>query len=288
MMIKMLAGASGIACFLLVSAGVAQAEDPGWEGGFIGVGPDGVYEIDRYSYEITQISDVGIGDRYGTGGAAGWDFEHSGCVIAGYVKWSPEYDDCLYSIDCTTGAVTDLGRLWWDPADPHRDPDYGPLFHDIAYDITTDTMYGYSHNKGLFSIDPASMTFRKVGPWTCEPWGLESVPGRGLYAFTNDDEWLVLLDNTMGGHIIGDPGMGIREQGDIAWARRTKTLLAASRDELWRIDIDTGAGTLISSGGPHITGLAMPAHTPEPASCILLACSGLIVAIGRRRRNRTE
>ena len=281
MMIKMLASASGIACFLLVAAGVAQAGDPGWEGGFIGVGPDGIYEIDRYSYEITQISDVGIGQRYDTGGAAGWDFEHPGGVLASYYSSLDDLNH-LYSIDCGTGSITELGGVSWDP--PAFD---GGVFRDIAFDITTDRLYAYSHSTGTWHVDPATLLCNHMCSWACDMEGMEFVSGIGLCGFENDsDEFVRLTDeHHMGFAEIGPHGMGIRMDGDLAWDRRTKTLLAATGDELWRIDTDTGAGTLISSGGPHITGLAMPAHTPEPASCILLACSGIIVAIGRRRGN---
>gem|GEM_PF-6204133 len=270
-----------VVCLALLTPGIARAEDPGWEGGFIGVGPDGIYEIDRHTYEITQISDVGI---VGTGGASGWSFENPGRVLASYYSSLDDLNH-LYSIDCATGSIDELGGMSWDP--PAFD---GGVFRDIAFDITTDRLYGYSHSTGIWDVDSSTLLCDHVCGWALDMEGLEFVPGLGLCGFENDsDEFVRLSDEYMMGAVeIGPHGMGIRMEGDLAWDQRTRTLLAATGPELWRIDPDTGAGTLVSSGGPHITGLAMPAHTPEPASCVLLACSGIIVAIGRRRRSRAR
>lgn len=166
----------------------------------------------------------------------------------------------LMEIDPTTGVATFVATITG-----------GNTVGELAYDPTTDTLYAASTSTDqLWKIDYNTGVATLIGDFNrgaVDPvmHGLEyHPPTGGLFGIDYRDKGLVTIDKATGqANLVGiTPLTGF---GTIAWDAGRGVMFGgdSGTDSLWRIDLATGAGTLVgpfnSPAGSLGTGMAWSA-----------------------------
>lgn len=184
-----------------------------------------------------------------------------------YVIGYPSGD--LKTIDTSTGAITDVGATG-----------FGTQMRDIAYDPTTDSLFGVAidgFGTDLFTIDKTTGAITSIGPITglgspTYVMGLAIEPYTGLmYGIEIASSSLIAIDKTTGAASeIGPLGYTTRYSHGLSFSPAGGVLYLASIDfdtssqNMYTVDVYTGHASLIGSIGNDIAqlgafGIAEPA-----------------------------
>lgn len=203
--------------------------------------------------------------------------------------WAPDINsNTLLKINPLTGTGTPVGTFMTPAGAP-------VTMVSLAFDSSTGTMYGNTAvgfdattADQLFRIDPNTAQSVPIGTGI----GFNQVYALGfnnagkLYGVSNDTHQLLLIDTTLGtGGVVGP--VAPQSVFDIATRPEDGTSFAvnAFTNELYKIDLNTGATTLV---GPHtipthnMVGLAF-GPVPEPGTLTVLAIGAVIASVRRRR-----
>jgi len=191
--------------------------------------------------------------------------------------------DQLFTINLGTGAATAVGApgsLGYSSA------------NGLAYDPVAEVLYATDNSANqLFRINVSTGVGTAVATIS---GGFSQIEGLGydpftrtLYGLTQLQQRVVKIDTTTG---LATPLPAQLPEGvwrglDFDWERRQLFATAVSANSLlYRIDVDTGAPTLVGTlvNGGFVQGLAF---VPEPGAAMTCA-GGLALSALRRRRSR--
>jgi len=213
-------------------------------------------------------------------------------------------DGFLYGF--TTGDAPNPGWYRFDPTtlSPTRvgDLDIGLVFEGGLAFAPNGTLYGANQNEddaaGLFSIDPDTGQANLIGTISGGPRDINGLAWRG-------DGALIGLDRISNALLAIDPitalatpiiqiAPAVGTVGGMAVLDDTAYFVTSGpgepvpgSNELYRVDLFTGAYDRVGSLSPSITGTGVGGlAVPEPGTCFLLL--GLTAAMCRRRRSASS
>jgi hypothetical protein len=158
----------------------------------------------------------------------------------------------LYTADTTTGALTLIGGS-------------GTAYNGIAYDYTTDTMFGAS-SYNLYSIDVGTGAQTMIGTWGTSYLMIDiAVDSAGiLYGHDIVTDSMYTIDKGTGAAtLLGSTGQLSNYAQGMEYDFDNDILYAAgytSTGSLFTVDTATGLFTLVGNfaGGAEVDGLAIP------------------------------
>jgi len=169
--------------------------------------------------------------------------------------YASNYDtESLITIDTTTGNLTTIGNL-------------GLVMNGLAYDATTDKLYGCTYdgsaNSILYEINYYTGTCTQIGTISAGIIiGMAANSHGNLYGINISDDALYSIDKTTGtGTLIGALGYNLNYAQDIAFDKDNDKLygtLYATEGLLCEIDTTSGAVTVYNTTPCELTGLAFP------------------------------
>jgi DNA-binding beta-propeller fold protein YncE len=178
----------------------------------------------------------------------------------------------LKTVDTASGAITDIGATG-----------YGTQMRDIAYDPTTDTLFGGAINgfgTDLFTIDRTTGATKSIGTITglgspSFVMGMAVEPYTGLmYGIEIASSSLVAIDKTTGtASVIGPLGYTTRYSQGLGFNPKTGILYLTSIDidsssqNLYEVDIQTGHASLVDRIGNDIVQLGAFGVAEPAGSC---------------------
>ena len=210
--------------------------------------PEGPVKVNLASGDI-----IPIGSYSGTDFMPGADFIQDEWYLSSYDSKS------LLTIDTTSGDMNIIGNM-------------GYAMNGLAYDVTTDKLYGcasVSGNSILFEINYYNASVTQIGT-ICSGSiiGIAANSHGNLYGINITDDKLYKINKTTGaGTAIGSLGYDISYAQDIAFDRDNDNLygaLYADNGILCIIDTLTGAVTIFNEIPNEITGLAFPYSYTRP------------------------
>ncbi|MEQ9325620.1 MAG: hypothetical protein RIF41_41025, partial [Polyangiaceae bacterium] len=160
------------------------------------------------------------------------------------VYLSSTSNDSLYILDVPTGNVTLVGS-------------YGNsslVMHGLEWDSSTNTLYGYSLDDGLFSINTSTGLATQIGPAHNLGFGnlgYDSI-NDVMYVTMGDTDSLYIIDRGTGMlTLVGAMGGGTSNPQSLAFDPTTNTmyLMDTSSDLLYTLNLSTGVATSIGNFG---------------------------------------
>lgn len=206
--------------------------------------------------------------------ATAWDGSASGRGMTFNPLWQQRYGsrgDAMLVIDCCSNIGTgEMFGVW--ALEPYASPSL-EMF-GIEWNSSDSTIYGVS-NGDLYAIDPNDGAAFRIGS--------TGVAGASALAYdsTHDVMYMVSsagsfysVDLVSGNATLIGPLNGPSGIGDLAYAADDDSvyLLASDTNELYSINRQSGATTLLGSTGPgQLVGLAWIADPPPPV-CSYTSC----------------
>lgn len=229
---------------------------------------DGIYTIDQSNGALTKLG----GDN------VSWSDMSSDWRPGSFRLWALQgVQDKLFEVNSVTGSYLLVKQAINMPA-------------DIAFDITTGTLYGDLGNT-LYDVNLGGSGVVAVATLQRTLNGLAFDSAGVLYA-SDDDGNLVTVNKATGAvATVGSTGVGA--MADLAFRPEDGVLFGAGSTAdtniraIYRLDVSTGAASLVgtypspSGGSSAISGLAF-SPAPEP-SASLLAVLAMPVLLGRWR-----
>ena len=210
--------------------------------------PDGIIPEGPVKVNLATGDIVAIGSYSGTDFMPGADFVGGDWYASSYDGTS------LLIIDTTTGNLTTIGNI-------------GLVMNGLAYDATTDKLYGCAYdgsaNSILYEINYYTGTCTQIGTISAGIMiGIAANSHGNIYGINIFDDAFYSINKTTGaGTVIGALGYDIGYAQDIAFDKDNDKLygtLYASEGLLCEIDTLTGAVTVYNTTPCEITGLAFP------------------------------
>lgn len=210
--------------------------------------PDGIIPVGPVKVNLATGDIVAIGSYSGTDFMPGADFVKGDWYASSYDGTS------LLTIDTTTGNLTTIGNL-------------GLVMNGIAYDATTDKLYGCAYdgsaNSILYEINYYTGTYTQIGTIGAGVMiGIAANSHGNLYGVNISDDALYSINKTTGaGTVIGALGYDIVYAQDIAFDKDNDKLygtLYATEGLLGEIDTLTATVTVYNTTSCELTGLAFP------------------------------
>jgi len=196
---------------------------------------------------------LATGDIVPIGSYTGTDFMLGADFIKGDWYASSYNGKSLVKINTTTGNLTTIGNL-------------GLVMNGLAYDATTDKLYGCAYdglaNSILYEINYYTGACKKIG--TICPGnmiGLAANSHGNIYGINITNNSLYKINKTTGaGTVVGALGHDINYDQDIAFDKDNDYLYCTLYTEglLGVIDTLTGAVTVYDTTSCELTGLAFP------------------------------
>lgn len=242
-----------------------------------------LYEIDMSTGAKTQIGTVSA--NAGTTGGLAYDRLNNVMYLTSTSL------DSLFTLDIASGAATLVGA--YDPAVA------AIVMHGIEYDDSTSQLYGISiHNTGTFySINKTTGAATAIGTTT----GTASFQNLG---YNSDTDTMYMTSGGRTGGIaealhsinratgavtdIGPLGAVSTNPNGLAYNfdNDTMYMIDNTADNLFSVDLSTGAATVIgSTGAGNLLGLAYVNPVPEPATLAVLGL-GIFAALRRQKARR--
>lgn len=222
--------------------------DPIWGFAWNAYDPDDIIPQGPVKVNLSTGDIIAIGSYTGTDFMPGADF-------IGGAWYASSYDGTsLVTIDTTTGNLTTIGNL-------------GLVMNGLAYDATTDKLYGCAYdgsaNSILYEINYYTGTCTQIGTISAGIIiGMAANSHGNLYGINISDDALYSIDKTTGtGTLIGALGYNIGYAQDIAFDKDNDKLygtLYATEGLLCEIDTTSGAVTVYNTTPCELTGLAFP------------------------------
>lgn len=203
---------------------------------------------------------------------------YTGSGFAAGGTWGPDdtwyvtdyYSAALMIADQTTGALTTIGGS-------------GTAYNGIAYDFSTDTMYGAS-SYNLYTIDITTGAQTLVGSWGSSYLMIDiGIDNDGqIYGHDIVTDSMYLIDkNTGAATLLGSTGQSCNYAQGMEYDHDNGILYAAaytSTGQEFTVDVATGFFTLVGAfaSGAEVDGLAIPTtggggvNLPKPD--IWIAC----------------
>jgi hypothetical protein len=222
--------------------------DPIWGFAWNAYDPDGIIPVGPVKVNLASGDIIPIGSYSGTDFMPGADFIRGAWYASSYDSAS------ILTIDTTTGNLTTIGNL-------------GLAMHGLAYDATTDKLYGCAYdgsaNSILYKINYYTGTCTQIGTISAGIIiGLAANSHGNIYGINISDDALYSINKTTGaGTVIGPLGYNISYAQDIAFDKDNDKLygtLYASEGLLCEIDTTSGAVTVYTTTPCELTGLAFP------------------------------
>jgi len=222
--------------------------DPIWGYAWNAYDPDGIVQEGPVKVNLATGEIVAIGSYTGTDFMPGADFVRGDWYASSYDGKS------LVKIDTITGNLTTIGNL-------------GMVMNGLAYDATTDKLYGCAYdgsaNSILYEINYYTGTCTQVGTISAGIIiGIAANSHGNIYGINISDGSLYSIDKTTGaGTVIGALGYNLNYAQDIAFDKDNDKLygtLYASEGLLCEIDTTSGAVTVYTTTPCELTGLAFP------------------------------
>lgn len=210
--------------------------------------PDGIIPEGPVKVNLATGDIVAIGSYSGTDFMPGADFVGGDWYASSYNSVS------LLTIDTTTGNLTTIGNL-------------GLVMNGLAYDATTDKLYGCAYdgsaNSILYEINYYTGTCTQIGTIGAGVMiGIAANSHGNIYGINITDDAFYSINKTTGaGTVIGALGYDIGYAQDIAFDKDNDKLygtLYASEGLLCEIDTLTGAVIVYNTTPCELTGLAFP------------------------------
>jgi len=197
------------------------------------------------------------------------NFVTAGSFDGNGIWWGIRYgSNQLVKIDTSTGAITLQGTITG-----------AQTITGMAYDPSTNTMYCCNYTGSASNVGTLNMTTYVFTPLAGTITGILidmacSNAGQ-LYAVNISDDNLYSINKTTGnGTVVGPLGVNANYAQGMSWDRTVDSCYWASYTtlgELRRINVQTGASTLIGATNCEIDGFAIPGfagpqiqHTPLP------------------------
>lgn len=136
----------------------------------------------------------------------------------------------------------------------------------LAYDVTTQTMYGIDSGGQLFIVDLATGESTLIGGELDGTVSLACSDNGVLYAISTSTDNLHIIDKETGDNQeVGPLGINISYKQEIAFDRDNQVLYGglslSGSDGLYTIDVTTGEATLLATTNVELGALAIP-YTP--------------------------
>lgn len=222
--------------------------DPIWGFAWNAYDPNGIVPVGPVKVNLATGDIIAIGSYTGTDFMPGADF-------IGGAWYASSYDsESLVTIDTITGNLTTIANL-------------GLVMNGLAYDATTDKLYGCAYdgsaNSILYEINYYTGTCTQVGTISAGIMiGLAANSHGNIYGINISDDALYSINKTTGaGTVIGALGYDIGYAQDIAFDKDNDKLygtLYATEGLLCEIDTTSGAVTVYTTTPCELTGLAFP------------------------------
>jgi sugar lactone lactonase YvrE len=201
--------------------------------------------------------------------------------------WVPDGQDQLFTVNPATGSTTLVGHFGFNPNMDWIDA--------LAFDPSTDTLFGVSNLNVLYSINQATGAATVIASTHhFSPFSALACDNSGtLFGETGDDIMgrpaLVEINKTTGAitvraHLATDVNdIAVRPEDNVMFGTMPGS---AGNASLYTINPTTGAMTFVGRTGAGVTGVSGLAFSalPEPVSSSALALAG--VALMRRRSLR--
>lgn len=222
--------------------------DPIWGFAWNAYDPDDIIPQGPVKVNLATGDIIAIGSYTGTDLIPGADFIRGDWYASNYDTES------LITIDTTTGNLTTIGNL-------------GLIMNGLAYDATTDKLYGCTYdgsaNSILYEINYYTGTCTQIGTISAGIIiGMAANSHGNLYGINISDDALYSIDKTTGtGTLIGALGYNLNYAQDIAFDKDNDKLygtLYATEGLLCEIDTTSGAVTVYNTTPCELTGLAFP------------------------------
>lgn len=222
--------------------------DPIWGFAWNAYDPNGIVQEGPVKVNLATGEIVAIGSYTGTDFMPGADFIRGDWYASSYDGKS------LVKIDTITGNLTTIGNL-------------GLVMNGLAYDATTDKLYGCAYdgsaNSILYEINYYTGTYTQIGTICAGAMiGIAANSHGNIYGINISDDALYSINKTTGaGTVIGPLGYNISYAQDIAFDKDNDKLygtLYATEGLLCEIDTTSGAVTVYNTTPCEITGLAFP------------------------------
>ncbi len=222
--------------------------DPIWGFAWNAYDPDAIIPTGPVKVNLATAEIIPIGSYTGTDFLPGADFIRGEWYASSYDGLS------LLTIDTTTGNMTTIGNL-------------GLVMNGLAYDATTDKLYGCAYdgsaNSILYEINYNNGTYTQIGTISAGIMiGIAANSHGNLYGVNISDDALYSINKTTGaGTVIGSLGYDIGYAQDIAFDKDNDKLygaLYATEGLLGEIDTLTGTVTVYNTMTCELTGLAFP------------------------------
>ena len=222
--------------------------DPIWGFAWNAYDPDDIIPQGPVKVNLATGDIIAIGSYTGTDLIPGADFIRGDWYASNYDTES------LITIDTTTGNLTTIGNL-------------GLVMNGLAYDATTDKLYGCTYdgsaNSILYEINYYTGTCTQIGTISAGIIiGMAANSHGNLYGINISDDALYSIDKTTGtGTLIGALGYNLNYAQDIAFDKDNDKLygtLYATEGLLCEIDTTSGAVTVYNTTPCELTGLAFP------------------------------
>jgi len=204
------------------------------------------YTMNTYDLLTPGITTV-LGPYTGAGFAAG------GTWGAGDIWYVTDYYSvALMTADQTTGALTTIGGS-------------GTAYNGIAYDYSTDTLYGAS-SYNLYTIDTGTGAQSLVGSWGSSYLMIDiGIDNDGqIYGHDIVTDSMYLIDKGTGAAtLLGSTGQSCNYAQGMEYDHDNNILYAAaytSTGQEFTVDVTTGFFTLVGAfaSGAEVDGLAIP------------------------------
>ncbi|MDD3630673.1 MAG: T9SS type A sorting domain-containing protein [Bacteroidales bacterium] len=222
--------------------------DPIWGFAWNAYDPNDIIPVGPVKVNLATAEIIPFGSYTGTDFMPGADFIRGDWYASSYNGLS------LLTIDTTTGNMTTIGNM-------------GLVMNGLAYDATTDKLYGCAYdgsaNSILYEINYNNGTYTQIGTISAGIMiGIAANSHGNLYGVNISDDALYSINKTTGaGTLIGSLGYNISYAQDIAFDKDNDKLYGAlytTEGLLCEIDTLTGAVTVYNTMTCELTGLAFP------------------------------